>query len=54
MVCGSVIDQYQCGIFERVKGWLDGLGVEYTITPEVEGCMMHTDGQCFREFHFSF
>lgn len=50
----GVIDQYQCGIFERLKGWLDGLGIPYTITPQVEGCMMHSDGRCYREFHFTF
>lgn len=50
----GVIDRYQCGIFERVRGWLDGLGIAYTIMPQVEGCMMYTDGHCYREFHFSF
>jgi hypothetical protein len=50
----GVIDQYQCGIFERIKGWLDSLGIEYTITPDVTGCMMHREGHCYREFHFRF
>jgi hypothetical protein len=47
------IDQYDCGIFERVKGWFDGLGIEYKMTPEVKGCMFHTEGQCFRDFTFN-
>lgn len=50
----GVIDQYQCGIFDRVEAWLDGLGVRYSVTPRVETCMMHTDGHCFREYCFSF
>lgn len=50
----GVIAQYQCGIFERVKGWLDAFGIEYTITPEVPGCMMYDASYCFREFHFQF
>lgn len=50
----GAIDHYQCGIFERVKGWFDSLGVEYSMTPEVGGCMMHSDGRCFREFRFRF
>ena len=50
----GVIDRYQCGIFERLKGWLDGLGVAYAITPEGDDCMMHREGRCFREFHFAF
>jgi hypothetical protein len=50
----GVIDQYQCGIFDRAQGWFEGLGIKYSITPEVDGCMMHTSGHCFRDFRFSF
>lgn len=50
----GVIAQYQCGIFERVKGWLDALGIEYAVTPEVHGCLMYDAGYCFRAFHFQF
>ena len=50
----GVIDKYQCGIFERFKGWFDGLGIEYRVTPHVDGCMMHTDSKCFRDFKLKF
>lgn len=50
----GVADQYQCGIFERMEGWAEGLGLEHTVTPQVQGCMMHTDGKCFRELRFRF
>jgi hypothetical protein len=50
----GVIHQYQCGIFERIKGWFDALGVGYTEYPEVEGCMMHSEGRCYREFRLHF
>jgi hypothetical protein len=50
----DAIEQYQCGIFERIYGWFDGLGIKYSVFPQVEGCMMHTDGKCFREFTFTF
>jgi hypothetical protein len=46
----GVIDQYQCGIFTRIDGWLDSLAIEYSVTPHVEGCMMYTDGKCFRDY----
>jgi hypothetical protein len=26
----GLVDAYDCGIVERVKGWLDALGVQYT------------------------
>jgi len=50
----GAIEQYQCGIFERIYGWFDGMGVKYSVSPRVEGCMMHTDGKCFREITFTF
>jgi hypothetical protein len=50
----GAIDVYECGIFERVQGWFEGMGVEYTVSPKVEGCMMHQKGVCFREFDFHF
>jgi hypothetical protein len=50
----GAIEQYQCGIFERIYGWFDGLGIKYSVSPKVEGCMMHTDGKCFRDISFTF
>jgi len=50
----GAIEQYQCGIFERIYGWFDGMGIKYGVSPQVEGCMMHTDGKCFREITFTF
>ena len=50
----GAIGQYQCGIFERIYGWLDGIGIRYSVSPQVEGCVMHTDGKCFREIRLTF
>jgi len=50
----GVLDRYQCGIMERVCGWFDGLGIKYSVSPPMAGCMMHTDGKCFRNFTFNF
>ena len=50
----GILDQYQCGILERIYGWFDGLGLKYSVSPKVEGCMMHTDGKCFRDISFTF
>jgi hypothetical protein len=50
----GMIDQYKCGIMDRVEGWFDALGIPYTVTPKVEGCMMHTDGHCYRDYLFQF
>lgn len=49
----GVADRYQCGIFERIVGWLDELGVPYAIEPDVAHCTMHHRGWCRRTFRFT-
>jgi hypothetical protein len=48
----GMIDLYQCAIITRVKGWIEGLGVTYEISPEFTGCLMHKNGKCEIEFKF--
>ncbi len=50
----GVIDRYECGIMDRIESWLDTLGVRWEVEPKVTGCMMHTDGKCYREYRFFF
>lgn len=45
----GLIDQYECGIIDRTYGWLDGLDLQYSVTPELNGCLLHSDGKCVRE-----
>ncbi|MFC1857223.1 DUF6125 family protein [Thermodesulfobacteriota bacterium] len=47
----GLIDSYDCGIVERVKGWIDALGVKYTST-DFTGCLMHEHGKCVIDFRF--
>jgi len=49
----GVIDQYQCGIFERVDGWFKGLGLKFEVTPQINGCLMHQGKKCIRNYTFS-
>jgi len=50
----GVIDQYKCAIFDRIEGWFDSLGIKYSVTPHVDGCMMSTNANCFRDFRLYF
>jgi hypothetical protein len=50
----GVADRYECGIMLRIETWLDTLGIQYEVEPKVSGCMMHTDGKCFRDYRFFF
>ena len=48
----GLIGSYECGIVERIKGWLDGLGVWYVMEPDFTGCLMHQNGRCEISFRF--
>jgi hypothetical protein len=50
----GVVDRYQCGIMLRIEVWFDTLGIKYQVEPKVTGCMMHTEGHCFRDYRFFF
>jgi len=50
----GVIDRYECGIMLRIETWLDTLGIKYEVQPKITGCMMHTNGRCFRDYKFFF
>jgi hypothetical protein len=49
----GAIEGYECGIFERIEAWFDSLALPYQVSPEVRGCMMHSEGRCFRYYTFS-
>ena len=50
----GVADRYECGIMLRIDTWLDALGIKYEVEPKITGCMMHTNGHCFRDYKFFF
>jgi hypothetical protein len=50
----GVIDQYQCGIFDRIDAWFEGLGLKFEASPQFEGCLMHQNGRCYRDYKIFF
>jgi len=50
----GVADRYECGIMLRIEVWFDTLGIKYEVEPKVTGCMMHSEGRCFRDYRFFF
>lgn len=50
----GMIDRYECGVFDRLETWLEGFGVEFQATPDIQGCFLHRLGRCVREYRFSF
>ena len=49
----GVLDQYQCGIYDRVEGWFKGLGLKFEVTPQINGCLMFQKKKCIRNYTFS-
>lgn len=50
----GLIENYECGVFERVAAWLDVMGVKWEVSPNIKHCMMHEQGHCFREYTVHF
>jgi len=50
----GLIEQYQCGIFDRIDAWFEGLGLSFEASPQFEGCLMHQQGRCYRDYKIFF
>ncbi|MFW9827817.1 MAG: DUF6125 family protein [Candidatus Thorarchaeota archaeon] len=50
----GAIDNYQCGIFSRIEGWFESLEIAYNVSPPLNGCFMHSHGNCYRDYTFYF
>ena len=46
--------EYECGIYNRVEGWFDALGVNWEVRPRVLHCLKLEQGLCYREYSFTF
>lgn len=42
----GIIDDYRCGVIYRIECWLEALGIEFSIDPRIDACIMHTTGAC--------
>ncbi len=46
----GVADTYECGIFARVTGWMEALGVKHEMTPSLGRCMKAQGRECVYAF----
>ena len=44
------IEEYKCGIIERIEGWFNGLGISYSVEPKIDKCLWHFEGKCTGRF----
>jgi hypothetical protein len=49
----GVIERYECGVLFRVLCWIESAGVKYAMAAAMDGCLMHTTGECVGEITFS-
>src|SRR3990172_4003650 len=42
----GIPDDYECGIFARVTGWLDALGLNYELRPSLGRCLKAQGREC--------
>lgn len=50
----GVIDRYECGVIYRVTSWFDNVGLKYELNPQVDRCILHTEGACRGDIRFVF
>jgi len=46
VVKSGIKDQYECGIFARLQGWIDAQGLEHKLTPPLGKCMKVLGEEC--------
>jgi hypothetical protein len=46
----GVADSYECGIFARVTGWMEALGLRYEMTPSLGKCLKVEGRECVYAF----
>ena len=48
------LKDYECGIFERITGWLDAMKLAYTLTPDLSRCLKFRGRACEVDIEFQF
>ena len=46
IVRAGIKDEYKCGIFARIQGWIDALGLEHDFLPPLGKCKMVLGEEC--------
>jgi hypothetical protein len=54
IVKAGIKDQYECGIFARLQGWIDAQGLSHELTPPLGKCMMVLGKECRHTIRLQF
>jgi hypothetical protein len=50
----GLVSEYACGIFERIEGWFDAMGLAYRLSPDLSRCLKHQGKDCVVTIQFKF
>jgi len=50
----GMTDKYECGPIYRRECWLNGLGINYELTPMIKKCISPDQGKCSGSFKLNF
>jgi len=50
----GLLADYDCGIFERIEGWFDAMGVDYRRNPAPGRCLKFRGKECIITVNFNF
>lgn len=50
----GLLKDYECGIFERIVGWLDAMELTYSVTPDLSRCLKFKGQACEVNIRFEF
>ena len=53
-VRAGISDHYECGMFARITGWADALGLGYEISPSPGKCLKAAGDECLYRFTLRF
>ncbi|MCB2185008.1 MAG: hypothetical protein KQJ78_01225 [Deltaproteobacteria bacterium] len=49
----GVLEQYECGIYERMEAWFRGLGLEFQAEPRITNCLKLEGQDCRRVYRLA-
>ncbi len=50
----GITDKYECGLLYRLGCWLDVIGVNFKLEPEINECLLHSQEKCVGDMIFNF
>ena len=50
----GLLPEYQCGIFERIAGWFEAMGLKYDLVPNLDRCLKFRGQKCKITVMFDF